>query len=130
MRGQPLSHELGVALGQRVDDARALEPGRVDGWASYRVQQQWPEGLPANVVRVRMLVGLTPEADAAGLDAAGCDRAQGYFIGRPMPGTALEVDHLVGAGVVGVGAVGAVTTSRVIRRLSRGIPRASSASST
>ncbi|MGH8187646.1 MAG: EAL domain-containing protein, partial [Steroidobacteraceae bacterium] len=25
------------------------------------------------------------------LDAVGCDRAQGYFIGRPMPGTALEV---------------------------------------
>jgi EAL domain-containing protein (putative c-di-GMP-specific phosphodiesterase class I) len=24
------------------------------------------------------------------LDAAGCDRAQGYFIGRPMAGAALE----------------------------------------
>ena len=25
------------------------------------------------------------------LDSVGCDRAQGYFIGRPMPGNALEV---------------------------------------
>jgi EAL domain-containing protein (putative c-di-GMP-specific phosphodiesterase class I) len=25
------------------------------------------------------------------LDSVGCDRAQGYFIGRPMAGTALEI---------------------------------------
>jgi len=48
-----------------VDVVYESEPGRVDGWVSYRVQQRWPEGLPANVVRVRMLVGLTPQADAA-----------------------------------------------------------------
>jgi EAL domain-containing protein (putative c-di-GMP-specific phosphodiesterase class I) len=24
------------------------------------------------------------------LDSVGCDRAQGYFIGKPMPGTVLE----------------------------------------
>jgi predicted acetyltransferase len=50
---------------RHVDVVYESEPGRVDGWASYRVQQQWPEGLPGNVVKVRMLVGLTPEADAA-----------------------------------------------------------------
>jgi predicted acetyltransferase len=50
---------------RHVDVVYESEPGRVDGWASYRVQQQWPEGLPANVVKVRTLVGLTPQADAA-----------------------------------------------------------------
>ena len=41
------------------------EPGRVDGWASYRIKPSWSKGLPGNLVKVRMLVGLTPEADAA-----------------------------------------------------------------
>jgi predicted acetyltransferase len=40
-------------------------PGRVDGWVSYRVENGWPHGLAANIVKVRMLVGLTPEAEAA-----------------------------------------------------------------
>jgi predicted acetyltransferase len=41
------------------------EPGRVDGWVAYRVEARWPNGLAANVIKVRMLVGLTPEAEAA-----------------------------------------------------------------
>jgi predicted acetyltransferase len=41
------------------------DPGRVDGWVSYRIEPRWPNGLAANVVKVRMLVGLTPEAEAA-----------------------------------------------------------------
>jgi predicted acetyltransferase len=41
------------------------DPGRVDGWVSYRVENRWPSGLAANVIKVRMLVGLTPEAEAA-----------------------------------------------------------------
>jgi predicted acetyltransferase len=41
------------------------DPGRVDGWISYRIEPRWPNGLAANVVKVRMLVGLTPEAEAA-----------------------------------------------------------------
>jgi predicted acetyltransferase len=41
------------------------DPGRVDGWVSYRVENGWPHGLAANIVKVRMLVGLTPEAEAA-----------------------------------------------------------------
>jgi predicted acetyltransferase len=40
-------------------------PGRVDGWVSYRVETRWPSGLAANIIKVRMLVGLTPEAEAA-----------------------------------------------------------------
>jgi predicted acetyltransferase len=40
------------------------EPGRVDGWMSYRVESRWPNGLAANVVKVRNLIGLTPEAEA------------------------------------------------------------------
>ena len=40
-------------------------PGRVDGWVSYRVENRWPNGLAANLIKVRMLVGLTPEAEAA-----------------------------------------------------------------
>jgi predicted acetyltransferase len=41
------------------------EPGRVDGWACYRVKPKWSQGLPGNLVKVPQLVGLTPEADAA-----------------------------------------------------------------
>jgi predicted acetyltransferase len=41
------------------------EPGRVDGWVGYRIEDRWPGGLPANLVRVGALYGLTPEADAA-----------------------------------------------------------------
>jgi predicted acetyltransferase len=41
------------------------EPGRVDGWISYRVENRWPNGLASNLIKVRMLVGLTSEADAA-----------------------------------------------------------------
>jgi predicted acetyltransferase len=41
------------------------DPGRVDGWLSYRVENRWPNGLAANIIKVRMLVGLTPEAEAA-----------------------------------------------------------------
>jgi predicted acetyltransferase len=41
------------------------EPGRVDGWVGYRVENRWPGGLAANIIKVRMLVGLTPEAEAA-----------------------------------------------------------------
>jgi predicted acetyltransferase len=40
-------------------------PGRVDGWVSYQIESRWPNGLAANVVKVRMLVGLTVEAEAA-----------------------------------------------------------------
>jgi predicted acetyltransferase len=40
-------------------------PGRVDGWVSYRIESRWPSGLAANIVKVRMLVGLTVEAEAA-----------------------------------------------------------------
>jgi predicted acetyltransferase len=40
------------------------EPGRVDGWVSYRVESRWPNGLAANIVKVRNLIGLTPEAEA------------------------------------------------------------------
>ena len=40
-------------------------PGRVDGWVSYRVESRWHNGLAANIVKVRMLVGLTVEAEAA-----------------------------------------------------------------
>jgi predicted acetyltransferase len=41
------------------------DPGRVDGWVSYRVESRWPNGLAANVVKVRNLVGLSAEAEAA-----------------------------------------------------------------
>jgi len=40
-------------------------PGRVDGWVSYQIESRWPNGLAANIVKVRMLVGLTVEAEAA-----------------------------------------------------------------
>jgi predicted acetyltransferase len=40
------------------------EPGRVDGWVTYRVESRWPNGMAANIIKVRHLIGLTPEAEA------------------------------------------------------------------
>jgi predicted acetyltransferase len=40
------------------------EPGRVDGWVTYRVESRWPNGMAANIIKVRYLIGLTPEAEA------------------------------------------------------------------
>jgi predicted acetyltransferase len=62
------------------------EPGRVDGWVGYRVETRWPGGLAANIIKVRMLVGLTPEAEAAlwrylfDMDLAGAIR----LVDRPV----------------------------------------------
>jgi predicted acetyltransferase len=50
---------------RHYDVVYETEPGRVDGWIGYRVETRWPNGLAANVIKVRMLVGLTPEAEAA-----------------------------------------------------------------
>jgi predicted acetyltransferase len=50
---------------RHYDVVHESDPGRGDGWLSYRVESRWPNGLAANVVRVRMLVGLTPAAEAA-----------------------------------------------------------------
>jgi predicted acetyltransferase len=66
------------------------EPGRVDGWVSYRVEPRWPNGLAANLVKVRMLVGLTPEAEAAvwryllDLDLAGAVRLHDRPVDEPV----------------------------------------------
>jgi predicted acetyltransferase len=66
------------------------EPGRVDGWLSYRVEPRWPDGLAANLVRVRQLVGLTPEADAAlwhyclSMDLAGTVRVNDRPVDDPI----------------------------------------------
>jgi predicted acetyltransferase len=65
-------------------------PGRVDGWVSYRIEARWPNGLAANVVKVRMLVGLTPEAEAAlwryvlDLDLAGTIQLLGRPVDEPV----------------------------------------------
>jgi predicted acetyltransferase len=66
------------------------EPSRVDGWISYRVENRWPDGLAANVIKVRMLVGLTGEAEAAlwryllDLDLAGTIQLHGRPIDDPV----------------------------------------------
>jgi predicted acetyltransferase len=66
------------------------DPGRVDGWVSYRVENRWPGGLASNVVKVRMLVGLTPEAEAAlwryllDLDLAGTIKLQDRPVDDPV----------------------------------------------
>jgi predicted acetyltransferase len=52
------------------------EAGRVEGWVSYRIEEQWVGPLANNAVRVRELYALTPAARAAlwrftlGLDLA------------------------------------------------------------
>jgi predicted acetyltransferase len=41
------------------------DAGRIDGWVSYRIEDQWVGPLPNNAVRVRELYALTPAARAA-----------------------------------------------------------------
>jgi predicted acetyltransferase len=38
------------------------EPGSLDGYVIWRVQPRWSGGLPDNLVRVRELIALTPQA--------------------------------------------------------------------
>jgi predicted acetyltransferase len=65
-------------------------PGQVDGWVSYRIESRWPNGLAANIVKVRMLVGLTVEAEAAlwryllDLDLAGAIRLADRPVDDPI----------------------------------------------
>jgi predicted acetyltransferase len=65
-------------------------PGQVDGWVSYRVENRWPSGLAANIIKVRMLVGLSPEAEAAlwrfvfDLDLAGTVQLHGRPVDEPL----------------------------------------------
>jgi predicted acetyltransferase len=49
----------------RQDVVYEPEPGRVDGWLSYRIKTNWDSGLPDNMIRVHQLFALTPEAGAA-----------------------------------------------------------------
>jgi predicted acetyltransferase len=66
------------------------EPGRVEGWLSYRVQARWTNGLPDNLVKVRQLLALTAEAGAAlwhhclDLDLAGTVRLMGRPLDDPL----------------------------------------------
>jgi predicted acetyltransferase len=66
------------------------EPGRVDGWVGYRVETRWPNGLAANIIKVRMLVGLTPEAETAlwrylfDMDLAGTIRLTDRPVDEPV----------------------------------------------
>ena len=50
---------------RHYDVVYETDPGRVEGWLSYRVENRWPSGLAANIINVRMLIGLVPEAEAA-----------------------------------------------------------------
>jgi predicted acetyltransferase len=75
---------------RHYDVVHESDPGRVDGWVSYRVESRWPDGLAANVIKVRMLVGLTPEAEAAlwryilDLDLAGTVRLMDRPVDDPV----------------------------------------------
>ena len=76
--------------GRHYDVVHESDPGRVDGWVSYRVESRWPDGLAANVIKVRMLVGLGPEAEAAlwryilELDLAGTVRLMDRPVDDPV----------------------------------------------
>jgi predicted acetyltransferase len=50
---------------QHFDVVYETRSGGIDGWVSYRIENQWEAGLPSNAVRVRELYGLTPAARAA-----------------------------------------------------------------
>jgi len=75
---------------RHYDVVHESDPGRVDGWVSYRVESRWPDGLAANVIKVRMLVGLGPEAEAAlwryilELDLAGTVRLMDRPVDDPV----------------------------------------------
>ena len=75
---------------RHYDVVYETEPGRVEGWLSYRVENRWPSGLAANIITVRMLVGLVPEAEAAlwrylfDMDLAGTVKLTGRPVDDPV----------------------------------------------
>jgi predicted acetyltransferase len=85
------------------------EPGQVDGWLSYRTKGRWEHGLPDNLVKVELLFGATPQAEAAllsyclDLDLAGTvefstrpvDEPLRWYLTNPrLLRTTLVADHL------------------------------------
>jgi predicted acetyltransferase len=75
---------------RHYDVVYETDPGRVEGWLSYRVENRWPSGLAANIITVRMLVGLVPEAEAAlwrylfDMDLAGTIKLSGRSLDDPV----------------------------------------------
>lgn len=75
---------------RRQDVVYESEPGRVDGWLSYRVKHDWEHGLPNNLINVFQLFALTPEAGAAlwcyclDLDLAGTVRLFSRPVDDPL----------------------------------------------
>jgi hypothetical protein len=69
------------------------EPGSVDGYVIWRVQPRWSGGLADNLVRVRELIALTPEAEGAlwrlvlDLDLAGTVRIGNRPLDEPCQPT-------------------------------------------
>jgi predicted acetyltransferase len=74
----------------REDVVYESEPGRVDGWISYRVKDRWEHEIANNLVTVRQLFALTPEAEAAlwsyclELDLAGSVRLLARPVDEPL----------------------------------------------
>ena len=66
------------------------EPGRVDGWLSYRVKGRWEHEIPNNLVKVQELFAVTPQAEAAlwsyclDLDLAGTVQLQSRPVDEPL----------------------------------------------
>jgi predicted acetyltransferase len=50
---------------ERQDVVYESEPGRVDGWVSYRIKDRWDHFIPGNLVKVEHLFATTPQAEAA-----------------------------------------------------------------
>jgi predicted acetyltransferase len=74
----------------RQDVVYESEPGRVDGWLSYRIRERWEHEIPNNLVKVQQLFTLTPAAGAAllsyclDLDLAGTVQLQARPVDDPL----------------------------------------------
>jgi predicted acetyltransferase len=77
---------LREADGPRCFAVHRAEPGSLDGYVIWRVEPRWTGGFPDNLVRVRELIALTPQAEGAlwrlvlDLDLAGTVR----IVNRPL----------------------------------------------
>jgi predicted acetyltransferase len=74
----------------RHDVVYESEPGRVDGWLSYRIKERWEHFIPSNLVKVEHFFALTPQAEAAlwsyclDLDLAGTVQLSSRPVDEPL----------------------------------------------
>ena len=92
--GRPLAVQIYLYDQRRkpfLSQSEAAYLGHRDGYATYRIEEQWHDGNAAHVLHLLELLALTPEAHAAlwqtllGVDLVGEIRSRNVAVDDPLP---------------------------------------------